>query len=102
MRRRSTVSSVLGLPDDIRGCLFDLDGVPTQTVRIDAAAWKQAFDDFLDRWSDEHHERLTSCRDVLAAAGTAGLFETVIDGHVATLDGLEGKPAPDTFLASSE
>jgi beta-phosphoglucomutase-like phosphatase (HAD superfamily) len=99
MRRRSTVSSVLGLPDYIRGCLFDRDGVLTQTVKIDAAAWKQAFDDFLDRWSDE---RLTSCRDVLAAAGTAGLFETVIDGHVATLDGLEGKPAPDTFLAGSE
>jgi beta-phosphoglucomutase family hydrolase len=186
---------VLGLPDDVRGCLFDLDGVLTQTAKVHAAAWKQAFDEFLRRWSDEHHEpfeefdpvsdydeyvdgkprdagvrsflgsrgielpegqadddsdartvhgvgnakneillRLihdegvepyegsvryvkataaaglrravvsssTNCRDVLAAAGIADLFETVIDGQVAIRDRLEGKPAPDTFLAGAE
>jgi beta-phosphoglucomutase family hydrolase len=38
---------VLGLPDGIRGCLFDLDGVLTKTATVHAAAWKQMFDSFL-------------------------------------------------------
>jgi beta-phosphoglucomutase family hydrolase len=37
----------LGLPPPIRACLFDLDGVLTQTARVHAAAWKQMFDEFL-------------------------------------------------------
>jgi beta-phosphoglucomutase family hydrolase len=39
----------VGLPPGIKGCLFDLDGVLTQTARVHAAAWKQMFDDFLRR-----------------------------------------------------
>jgi beta-phosphoglucomutase family hydrolase len=38
---------VLGLPDGIRGCLFDLDGVLTKTAKVHDAAWKQMFDSFL-------------------------------------------------------
>jgi beta-phosphoglucomutase family hydrolase len=38
---------VLGLPDEVRGCLFDLDGVLTQTAKVHDAAWKEMFDDFL-------------------------------------------------------
>jgi len=38
---------VLGLPDVIRGCLFDLDGVLTQTATVHAAAWQEMFDTFL-------------------------------------------------------
>ena len=38
---------VLGLPDTIRGCLFDLDGVLTQTASLHAAAWKEMLDAFL-------------------------------------------------------
>ena len=38
---------MLGLPKGIRGCLFDLDGVLTQTAKLHAAAWKQLFDSFL-------------------------------------------------------
>jgi beta-phosphoglucomutase-like phosphatase (HAD superfamily) len=38
---------VLGIPDNGRGCLFDLDGVLTQTARVRAAAWPEMFDDFL-------------------------------------------------------
>jgi beta-phosphoglucomutase family hydrolase len=38
---------VLGLPDGTRGCLFDLDGVLTQTAKVHAAAWKQMFDSYL-------------------------------------------------------
>jgi beta-phosphoglucomutase family hydrolase len=35
------------LPDGIGACLFDLDGVLTQTAKIHARAWKDMFDDFL-------------------------------------------------------
>ncbi|MFF1904280.1 HAD family hydrolase [Kitasatospora sp. NPDC058218] len=38
---------MLGLPDDIRAFLFDLDGVLTQTAKVHAAAWKDTFDTFL-------------------------------------------------------
>jgi beta-phosphoglucomutase family hydrolase len=38
---------VLGLPDSITACLFDLDGVLTQTAKVHAAAWKQTFDEYL-------------------------------------------------------
>jgi beta-phosphoglucomutase family hydrolase len=38
---------VLGLPDGIRACLFDLDGVLTQTARVHRAAWRETFDEFL-------------------------------------------------------
>jgi beta-phosphoglucomutase family hydrolase len=38
---------VLGLPDEIKACLFDLDGVLTQTAKVHAAAWKQTFDEYL-------------------------------------------------------
>jgi len=41
------VSLVLGLPDDITACLFDLDGVLTQTAKVHQAAWKRTFDEFL-------------------------------------------------------
>jgi len=37
----------LGLPDDVRACLFDLDGVLTSTAAVHAAAWKQMFDAYL-------------------------------------------------------
>jgi beta-phosphoglucomutase family hydrolase len=37
----------LGLPDGVRVCLFDLDGVLTQTANVHAAAWKTMFDEFL-------------------------------------------------------
>jgi beta-phosphoglucomutase family hydrolase len=38
---------VIGLPDSVRACLFDLDGVLTKTATIHAAAWKEMFDDYL-------------------------------------------------------
>jgi beta-phosphoglucomutase family hydrolase len=40
---------MLGLPDSIRACLFDLDGVLTQTAVVHAAAWKETFDGYLLR-----------------------------------------------------
>jgi beta-phosphoglucomutase family hydrolase len=47
---------VLGLPDDVRACLFDLDGVLTSTAVVHAAAWKQMFDGYLRRRSDQTGE----------------------------------------------
>jgi beta-phosphoglucomutase family hydrolase len=38
---------MLGLPDGVAACLFDMDGVVTQTAVVHAAAWKEMFDDFL-------------------------------------------------------
>jgi beta-phosphoglucomutase family hydrolase len=38
---------VLGLPEQVRACLFDLDGVLTQTATVHFRAWKRTFDEFL-------------------------------------------------------
>ncbi|MGS2615556.1 beta-phosphoglucomutase family hydrolase [Micromonospora sp. LZ34] len=38
---------MLGLPAHVTACLFDLDGVLTQTARVHNAAWKATFDEFL-------------------------------------------------------
>jgi len=38
---------MLGLPDHVEACLFDLDGVITQTAKVHAAAWKEMFDAYL-------------------------------------------------------
>jgi beta-phosphoglucomutase family hydrolase len=38
---------VLGLPEQIRATLFDLDGVLTDTASVHKKAWKSMFDDFL-------------------------------------------------------
>ena len=38
---------MLGLPDRVAACLFDMDGVVTQTAVVHAAAWKEMFDEFL-------------------------------------------------------
>ena len=43
---------MLGLPDATRACLFDLDGVLTDTASVHAAAWKQMFDDYLRARAD--------------------------------------------------
>ena len=40
---------MLGLPDGIHACLFDLDGVLTDTAAVHNRAWKQTFDEFLRR-----------------------------------------------------
>jgi Cof subfamily protein (haloacid dehalogenase superfamily)/HAD superfamily hydrolase (TIGR01509 family) len=39
----------LGLPPRARACLFGLEGVLTQTIKLHAAAWKELFDHHLRR-----------------------------------------------------
>ena len=38
---------MFGLPGGVKACLFDMDGVVTQTAVVHAAAWKEMFDEFL-------------------------------------------------------
>ena len=47
---------MLELPDGLRACLFDLDGVLTQTAKIHAQAWKEMFDGFLRDWAERTGE----------------------------------------------
>ncbi|OBH89116.1 beta-phosphoglucomutase family hydrolase [Mycobacterium sp. E2733] len=38
---------MLGLPEKVHACLFDLDGVLTDTASVHTKAWKAMFDDYL-------------------------------------------------------
>jgi len=42
---------MFGLPDGVTACLFDMDGVVTQTAVVHAAAWKEMFDEFLREYA---------------------------------------------------
>jgi len=44
---------VLGLPEAVHACLFDLDGVLTDTASVHTKAWKVMFDDFLRQRAQE-------------------------------------------------
>jgi beta-phosphoglucomutase family hydrolase len=175
------VTAVLGLPDGIKACLFDLDGVLTQTAKVHAKAWKEMFDGFLETQDgqqpfdahadyDEYvdgkpredgvrdflksrgidaDEKLVdelatkkndivqkviardgvepyegsiryleaardaglrravvssshNCEAVLKAAGIEHLLEERVDGDTAVEQHLDGKPAPDMFLAGAK
>jgi beta-phosphoglucomutase family hydrolase len=196
----SSVPTVVGsprlsrLPEGITACLFDMDGVLTETATLHAAAWKETFDDYLRRRAERAGEpfrpfdagadydeyvdgrprsdgvrsflasrgitlppgaasdppsaetvdglgnrkneavlRLirergveaypgsvrflhavrgaglrtavvsssANCREVLEAAGIADLFGVRVDGTTIERDHLDGKPAPDSFLAAA-
>src|SRR5205085_95850 len=49
-------ASKLKLPEGIRACLFDLDGVLTKTAVVHAKAWKQTFDEYLRRRAEKQGE----------------------------------------------
>ena len=79
---------MLGLPDGIAACLFDMDGVLTKTAAVHAAAWTQAFDEFL-------RARAT------ASGGAYRPFDTHDDYD----EYVDGKPREDgvrDFLASRD
>jgi beta-phosphoglucomutase family hydrolase len=85
-RGRAGGASAIGLPARIRACLFDLDGVLTQTAQLHAAAWKQTFDELLldrSRRTDEPYVPFDASLD----------YERHVDGRP-RLDGVRA------FLAS--
>lgn len=65
---------VLGLPAGVRGCLFDLDGVLTQTAEVHAAAWKEMFDGYLRARSERIGE------EFFVAFDAAGDYGEYVDG----------------------
>ena len=80
------IRPVLGLPPHVTACLFDLDGVLTQTALVHNAAWKETFDAFLETWSAHHGQPFVP-------------FDSGADYH----DYVDGRPRADgvrTFLSS--
>jgi beta-phosphoglucomutase family hydrolase len=47
---------VLGLPDGVTACLFDLDGVLTQTAKVHDQAWTETFNDYLRQRAEKTGE----------------------------------------------
>lgn len=47
---------MLGMPDGIRACLFDLDGVLTPTAVVHKAAWEETFNEFLRHRAEQTGE----------------------------------------------
>lgn len=76
----------LGLPEGIQACLFDLDGVLTETAKVHAAAWKEMFDVFLQ-------DRATKSGGDFVAFDAKNDYATYVDGKTR----LEGTRS---FLAS--
>jgi beta-phosphoglucomutase family hydrolase len=77
---------MLGLPDRTRACLFDLDGVLTDTASVHAAAWKRMFDEFLAAHARQQGVPLRP-------------FDIVAD-YGAYVDGRPRMEGTRTFLAS--
>jgi beta-phosphoglucomutase family hydrolase len=77
---------VLGLPTGVHACLFDLDGVLTDTASVHRRAWKAMFDDFLRRRAD--------------ASGSAFVpFDATAD-YLTYVDGKKREDGVRSFLAS--
>lgn len=76
----------LGLPGRIRACLFDLDGVLTETARLHASAWKEMFDVFL-------HARAAESGEEFVPFDAVADYEEYVDGKP-RFDGVR------SFLAS--
>jgi beta-phosphoglucomutase family hydrolase len=64
---------VLGLPPDVRACLFDLDGVLTDTASVHRVAWKTMFDDYLRKRAADNGEPFTPF-------DAASDYQTYVDG----------------------
>jgi beta-phosphoglucomutase family hydrolase len=63
----------IGLPDGIRACLFDLDGVLTDTAAVHSKAWAEMFDGYL-------RERSRKTGEPFVAFDPAADYESFVDG----------------------
>jgi beta-phosphoglucomutase family hydrolase len=86
MTQRRPSPEACGLPPEIEACLFDLDGVLTDTARIHRRAWAAMFDEFLREW-------VASRGDAFVPFDPGADYDTFIDGKL-RYDGVR------TFLAS--
>src|SRR5580692_1677187 len=77
---------MLGLPDGVTACLFDMDGVVTKTAVVHAAAWKQMFDEFLRVWSARNGQKFVP-------------FDSVHD-YDEYVDGKPRRDCTESFLES--
>jgi beta-phosphoglucomutase family hydrolase len=77
---------MLGLPNGVNACLFDLDGVLTKTAKVHAAAWKQMFDSYLQ-------ERAARSGDPVEPFDPVADYDEYVDGKP-RYEGVE------SFLAS--
>ena len=64
---------MLGLPDGVKACLFDLDGVLTDTAAVHNTAWKATFDGYL-------RSRAERTGDPFVPFDPAGDYNTYVDG----------------------
>ncbi len=79
----STLPATLGLPEQIRACLFDLDGVLTRTADVHRAVWTEVFD------------------GLLAERAGAATFRPFSEAdYLAYVDGRPRRDGVRTFLAS--
>jgi beta-phosphoglucomutase family hydrolase len=77
---------MFGLPDGVSACLFDMDGVVTQTATLHDAAWKEMFDEFLRDYAkrtgtqfvpfDPHHDYDTYVDGKPRLDGTRSFLES--------------------------
>ncbi len=64
---------MLGLPEKVRACLFDLDGVLTDTASVHTKAWKVMFDAFLS-------DRAKRTGEKFVPFDAAADYRTYVDG----------------------
>lgn len=76
----------VGLPEGVRACLFDMDGVLTRTARTHAAAWEEAFDAILQQRA--------------AQTGTAFVPFDPVEDYDSYVDGRTRDDGTRSFLAS--
>ena len=79
---------MLGLPDGVRACLFDLDGVLTDTASVHKKAWKAMFDSYLRERADRTGEPFTE-------------FDIETD-YLTYVDGKKREDGVRTFLSSRD
>jgi beta-phosphoglucomutase family hydrolase len=77
---------LVGLPAVTRACLFDLDGVLTDTARLHAAAWKEMFDGYLNAHAQQ--------------TGTPCLVFDAVADYDADVDGKSRADGTRSFLRS--
>jgi beta-phosphoglucomutase family hydrolase len=77
---------VLGLPEKVRACLFDLDGVLTDTASVHKKAWKAMFDAYLQERAEQTGEKFVP-------------FDPRVD-YLKFVDGKRREDGVRSFLAS--